>query len=135
MEISEQVDATTTTTTKETYWYNISNNEVVDSAINDEFKNPTVRYTIGASSLEAYSTNYTTACYQELSIPYTYDGATHTNAHTITSIKLTLHVHQKDYLRMGDDFSRYSTGEVNGKLGDYATESIYAAHQITGETL
>lgn len=123
-------------TTTEVYWYNIDNNTIVDSAINGAYASPTVRYTAGASSLEAYDGKFERSdFYKHLSIPYKYDGSTHTNLHTVTGIKLTLHVHQKDYLRQADDFAKYSNGEQNGKIGTYATESIYAAHQMTGRTL
>lgn len=124
-------------TTTEVYWYNIDNNEVVDSTTTGSYTSPTVRYTVGASSLASYDENYVRSdFYKELSIPYKYDGETHTNAHTITSIKLTLHVHQKQYLRNSDDFDNYAAGESqDGMINGYETESIYAAHQITGQTL
>ena len=136
IEITEQVDENTTTTTTETHWYNIANNQLVDSTATGSYTSQAGVYKVGASSLEAYDSKYERDdFYKELSIKYEYDGATHTNAHTITSIKLTLHVHQKEYLRQADDFTKYSTEEVEGKIGDYTTESIYAAHQITGKTL
>ena len=118
-------------TITETYWYNISNNQIIEQTSDGEFASSVTRYTLGASSLEDVNK---TGYYQELSIPYTYSSK-YTNLHTVTNIELTLHVHQKDYLRMGDDFSKYSIGEVDGKLGAYDTESIYAAHQITGRLL
>lgn len=119
----------------ETYWYNIVNNKKVAETVDGNFPSPVTRYTIGASSLAPVDKDYVrTDFYQELSIPYTYDGK-YTNAHTITNVKLTLNVHQKDYLRISDDFSKYSVGEVDGNLGEYETESIYAAHQITGQLL
>ncbi len=135
-----EVTITETTTdgsneVKEVYWYNISNNKKVAETVDGQFPSPVTRYTVGASSLGPVDKDFIrTDFYQELSIPYEYGGK-YTNAHTITNIKLTLNVHQKDYLRMGDDFSKYSVGEVEGKLGDYATESIYAAHQMTGQLL
>ena len=84
---------------------------------------------VGAGSLGASK-------YKNLAIPYEFNGAEYDNDDTITSIKLTLHVHQKAHLRSETtDFVLYAKYESEGKINGYDTESIYATHQMTGDIL
>ena len=84
---------------------------------------------VGAGSLGASK-------YKNLAIPYEFSGAEYGNDDTITSIKLTLQVHQKAHLRSENtDFVLYSRYETAGKINGYDTESIYAVHQMTGDAL
>ena len=79
------------TTVVEKYWYNIENNQLINSYIDGQYTTNT-RYLVGASVLQKYDAITPTNYYKELSISYVYDGATHTNAHTILNIELNLHV-------------------------------------------
>ncbi len=86
-------------------------------------------YQVGAGSIDSKD-------YIELAIPYTFDGATYENTDQITKITVTLYVHQKDHLRNASDFENYSAYEdASGKINEYATESIYATHYMTGNIL
>lgn len=102
-------------------------------------------YQIGAGSLAgSYVQNEVTYYYhKDLAIPYTFEGDKYENGDTITSISLTLHVHQKDHLSTASDFINlykpHATGitetSPNGFINNYTTESIYATHHITGNLL
>ena len=86
-------------------------------------------YQVGASSLGEHKT-------KDLAIPYTFSGDKYVNGDEITSVKFTLHVHQKDHLRLASDFYLYSEFEnANKEINGYSTESIYAAHYITDNQL
>lgn len=95
---------------------------------------------LGGSYKDGEITKYR---YKELAIPYTFEGEEYENGDTITSITLTLHVHQRDYLDAAEDFislykphaSNISQANPNGFINGYTTESIYAVHQITGDKL
>ncbi len=75
--------------------------------------------------------------YKELAIPYKFSGDEYVNGDKITKITFTLTVHQKNYLRSDKtDFVLYSQFEdANKKINNYDTESIYAAHYMTGNLL
>lgn len=102
-------------------------------------------YQVGAGSLGGsyVQDNVTHYYYKDLAIPYKFDGETYENGDTVTSISLTLHVHQKDHLSTAADFVNlykpHATGITaqvpNGYINGYRTESIYAAHYITGNKL
>lgn len=81
-------------------------------------------YQVGAGSLGVDK-------YKELAIPYEFKGADFDNDDVISSIKLTLHVHQKNHLSTASDYALYKQYTVEG----YTTDSIYAAHYITGNKL
>ena len=108
-------------------WYNISNNTELTMDDNG-------LYEIGASALDAHKTG---TYYQELSFNYTFDGTKYINDYTITGIKLTLHIHQKDYLQDASDYGNYSQFDEDGDgyINGYAISSLYAAHYITGNVL
>ncbi|MBQ7798588.1 MAG: hypothetical protein IJ371_05645 [Clostridia bacterium] len=130
----------------EVVWYNIGTNDpAIDNGVQTGADTPdalsaedyktlsidetTKLYTVGAGSLGAYK-------YKELAIPYEISKELE-NGDTVTSINLTLHVHQKKYLRSEtSDFKLYSKYEnANKQINGYDTESIYAAHYITGNKL
>lgn len=114
--------------TTEAKWFNISNNlELTEDA--------TGLYEVGASSLDIAGTG--TTYYQAISLTYTFEGAKYTNEHEIKGVKLTLHAHQKEYLELASDYSKYSKfdDDKDGYISGYTIQSLYAAHYITGELL
>lgn len=81
---------------------------------------------VGAGSLGAYK-------YKDLAIPYTFDGEKYVNNDSITSVKFSLHAHQKEHLNTASDFDLYK--QYESQITGYDIESIYAVHYITGTQL
>ena len=121
-------DGVSATDETDVVWYNIANNTQVTIDANG-------RYNVGASILTESGIG---AYYKELSLPYVFDGEKYTNTHTITSLKLTLHVHQKDYLDLADDYAYYTAkydSDEDGYYNGYEISSMYAVHYIRGPRL
>lgn len=131
--------------TTETIWYNIGSNdngtgaetpEALENAPILYTDNTTGLYQVGAGSLGAGKN-------KELTIDHTFVGTQYENGDVIESVTFTLYVHQKDHLSTASDFIElykpHATGitqsNPNGFINGYTTESVYAAHYITGNTL
>lgn len=113
----------------ETVWYNIGNGQSCNGS----------NLTIGASSLTASTwvenngeTTITTpdSAKQELSLIYTFDGATFVNGDKITKFNFTLEAHQSSYLTLAEDYDNFSS-ITNGAV-NYSQNQVYAAYCITG---
>lgn len=148
-------------------WYNIGTNDAEMTGVanssalpnaNEEYDYKTLTmldmttpsgktdkvYQVGAGSLAgSYKSGEETKYHhKDLAIPYVFTGSEYKNGDTITSITLTIHVHQRDHLSSAKDFielykphaTNISEGN-NGFINGYTTESIYAAHYITGNKL
>ena len=131
-----------------TEWYNIGSNDPAfddkgsqiedddTSALTEYLKLTKTTYPDGNEIHQVGAGSLGTGKYKSLAIPYEFKGTDYENGDTITSIKLTLHVHQKAHLRSDTtDFVLYSQYEQDGKINGYDTESIYATHQMTGDLL
>ena len=131
-----------------TEWYNIGSNDPAYSdkgiqledddvdALTEYLKLNKVAQSDGKEIHQVGAGSLGASKYKNLAIPYEFKGSEYDNDDTITSINLTLHVHQKAHLRSDtSDFVLYTPYEHEGKINGYDTESIYATHQMTGDLL